>query len=74
MPSPSVPGSHAATKASLSASAESKISGRPENKIVTTGAPAALAFAISAASRRRQIQIFAVALRIRHKAFRPRQQ
>ena len=39
---PSVPGSHAATNAWLSASALFKTNGRPENKIVTTGAPLAL--------------------------------
>jgi len=36
-PNPSVPGSQAAMKASLSARAEFKISGRPENNSVTTG-------------------------------------
>src|SRR5664280_2797462 len=50
MPRPSVPGSHAAMNTSLSASAEFKTSGRPENKIVTTGAPVALALATNAAA------------------------
>src|SRR4051812_2436226 len=40
-PSPSVPGNHAATNASLESKLEPKINGRPERRTVATGTPAA---------------------------------
>ena len=49
----------AVTNALLSVKAEFKISGRPENKIVTTGAPLAFALAISAASSADGYKMFA---------------